>query len=318
MKADAGLGQYAHLHCVGASQAHGPIEELYGGILERCGRCGLVATRRRPDFAYDENYFVGDETGGYAFDSVFSRTLDERRFDTELDGLEAQGLKGTVLDIGCATGMFLRRACARGWQGAGVEIADYARQRVQAELGVPVAANLAEIPPDKRYDVVTLHHVLEHIHDPLGFLADEVKPRVGRRLLIEVPNFASLGSRVHGPRWRDLRPDQHVLHFSPTTLARLLGQAGFKVKRVYTLTDPEWSLAGTLYTLGLLRGLVIPPNHDDDVVTGETAGTSDVSDYRPPTGLKRLATEGSRIVMAPVMWSIRRAGLGERLVAEAS
>ena len=318
MAAEAGLQLGGHTPCIDAEIPHAAVESLYGGVLVRCGRCGLVATRVQPSFDYDEGYFVSEETGGFPFDSTFSQTLDASRFDAELEGLEAQGLHGSVLDIGCATGTFLQRAIARGWQCSGVEIADYARERVHAELEIPVAPSLAELPPEVRYDVVTLHHVLEHIHEPLAFLRDAVRPKIGRRLLIEVPNFASLGSRVHGPRWRDLRPDQHVLHFTPSTLGRLVEQAGLRVRRVYTLADPLWSLRAALYTAGLLRGLVWCPNHDNDVPpAGQTTGTRDVTDYRRPTGLKRMATEASRILMAPVVSAVNKADLAERLVAEA-
>lgn len=318
MPAEPGLAQYAHLNCIDGNTGHSSIEEFYNGTLERCNHCGLVATHIQPTFAYDETYFVSEDCGGYAFDSTFSQHFDANRFDAELAGLEDQGLKGSVLDVGCATGTFLRLAIDRGWQCNGVEIADYARERVQTELGIPVAASLDDLPPGAQYDVVTLHHVLEHIHDPLGFLSDHVRSRVGRRLLIEVPNFASLGSRVHGPAWKDLRPDQHVLHYTPETLGRLVEQAGFKIHRIYTLAEPLWSLRGSLYNLGLLRGLLVRPNHEDrKPVSVEIAGSGDAGNYRPPTGLKRGATELSRVLMAPVMGGIKKAGLAERLVAEA-
>ena len=101
-------------------------------------------------------------------------------------------------------------------------------------------------------------------------------------------------------------------------LAYSLRQAGYEVLRVYTLAEPLWSLRGTLYTLGLLRGLVWRPNHDRASFNGgPPAGTSDVSDYRPPTGIKRVATETSRLLMKPIVGAMTRAGLAERLVAEA-
>jgi len=318
MPAETGLENYNHLNCVDGFDAHSSIEELYSGSLERCGRCGLVATHIQPTFLYDEDYFVSEENGGYAFDSTFTQLFDASRFEAELRGLEDQGLRGSVLDVGCATGAFLRHATHRGWRCSGVEIADYAREQVHAELGIPVAASLADLPADSRYDVVTLHHVLEHIHEPLGFLSDEIRPRVGKRLLIEVPNFGSLGSRVDGPHWKDLRPDQHVIHYTPETLGRLVEQAGFKVHRIYTLAEPLWSLRTTLYTLGLLKGLVWLPNPKDrQLPSGQVAGSGNADDYRPPTGLKRAATEMSRFLMAPVVGALKRAGLAERLVAEA-
>ncbi len=307
----------------GSSSSWSPLcphpgwEGVYGGLLSRCTSCGLHATSAQPEFVYDETYFTEDGTAGYNFESEFARAYDAARFESELRRLEARGLKGSVLDIGCASGAFLVHAQARGWEVAGVEVADFARERTESLLGVPLARSLDGLPAGRSFDVVTLHHVLEHIHEPLPFLRDEVAPRVGRLLVVEVPNFSSLASRVHGPRWRDLRPDQHVFHYTPALLSRLLSLAGFRPVRVTTLWEPLWSLRTALNSLRLLPGLARRPRHDAPQPAGGLAGVSDPAEYRRPTGLRLVLTEASRLALWPMIRGLELAGLGERLVVEA-
>src|SRR5262245_41630999 len=131
---------------------HAEWQPLYGGALARCGLCGLVATASAPNFTYDERYFTRDTDGGYDFDSDLSSAIDEKRFVSELGRLEGQGLRGTLLDIGCATGAFLAHAKRRGWQISGVEVAAYARERTARELEAPVAESLEALPVGAMYD----------------------------------------------------------------------------------------------------------------------------------------------------------------------
>jgi SAM-dependent methyltransferase len=298
--------------------AHRNWQAIYGGALARCGSCGLVVTAQRPEFEYTESYFTGPAGGGYDFHASLARAIDAARFGAELERLESRGLRGRVLDIGCATGSYLAHAQRRGWDVAGVELAAYARLEASRTLGVAVAASIVDLPRGARYELVTLHHVLEHHDNPMAFLRDEVAPRVGGRLLVEVPNFGSLASRVHRRTWRDLRVDQHVCHFEAGTLAALLRTAGFRNVSVYTLWEPLWSLRTAMETAALLAAAAWPWRRDgvgravEPAPLAQTAG-----EYRPPRGVKRVATDVSGAAFRPVIRTLERAGLGCRLVAEA-
>ncbi len=294
--------------------SHERRRELWGGLLSRCQTCDLVASARVPAFEYAEDYFVEGGTG-YDFDSPFARAFDAERFEHELGGLEARGLRGSVLDVGCAVGTFLAHAKARGWEIAGVELAAFARREASRRLGIAVMGSLDALPAEKRYDVVTLHHVLEHVHDPTTFLAREVAPRVGRLLLVEVPNFASLAAQTEGPRWKDLRPEQHVHHFEPRTLRATVEAAGFEVLRTETLVEPLWSLRAVLRTLRTLRALGATPSFGlADLPPPAPTGAPD---WEPPQGLRRSVIEASRIALLPLVRWIERTQRGERLVIEA-
>lgn len=294
--------------------SHPRKRPVWGGILSRCEQCGLVATPQVGDFEYAEDYFVGGERG-YDFDSPASRAIDAARFETELAMLEKRGLRGSVLDVGCAVGTFLVHAKQHGWDVEGVEIADFGREEASRRLGIEIKSDLSLLPAGRRYDLVTLHHVLEHIADPVAFLARDVAPRVGGMLLIEVPNFASLDAQVHGPRWKDLRLEQHLHHFEPDTLRAIVAAAGFEVQSVYTLGEPLFSLnAGKRMLQTFAR---IPRSRrfgPADLVPSQHGAAPN---WKPPRGLRAAAIRAVHLGFLPWIRLLERTNRAERLVVEA-
>ena len=294
--------------------SHPRRQPVWGGVLSRCEQCGLVATPQVGDFEYAEDYFVGGECG-YDFDSPASRAIDAARFECELAMLEKRGLRGSVLDVGCAVGTFLVHAKQHGWDVEGVEIADFAREEATRRLGIDIKRDLSLLPAGRRYDLVTLHHVLEHIPEPAEFLAREVAPTVGGLLLIEVPNFASLDAQVHGPGWKDLRLEQHLHHFEPETLRGIVTAAGFEVRSVYTLAEPLFSLNAGKRMLLMLAGLARSRRFGPADVVPSQHGSA--PNWTPPRGLRAAAIRAVHLGFLPLIRLLERTNRAERLVVEA-
>jgi 2-polyprenyl-3-methyl-5-hydroxy-6-metoxy-1,4-benzoquinol methylase len=86
---------------------------------------------------------------------------------------------------------------------------------------------------DGYFDVVTMWHVIEHVHDPKGTLAELhriMKP--GGLLVISTPNLWSWDARGFGRYWVGLDAPRHLYVFSPATLEHLLQQVGFQMERI--------------------------------------------------------------------------------------
>lgn len=123
-----------------------------------------------------------------------------------------------VLDVGCGDGKLLDRLQARGWDTYGIEPA----------VGVAFLRHhrLTSPPQDGSFDLIILHHVLEHVTDPLGLLRQLAgTSRDGCVLFVSVPRLDTL------PEHRDFRyclnGRQHSVCFSETCLRGLLARAGF-------------------------------------------------------------------------------------------
>ena len=77
---------------------------------------------------------------------------------------------------------------------------------------------------------MTIWDVIEHVPEPQQLLASIralIKP--GGKLLLETQNVASRWARTLGKRWHHYKHDEHLYHFDPRTIRRLLEDCGFAV-----------------------------------------------------------------------------------------
>lgn len=85
---------------------------------------------------------------------------------------------------------------------------------------------ITELPGN--WDLIMLHHVLEHVRDP-GALLRAARERLSPqgRLLIRVPTVDSWAFEHYGPDWVQWDPPRHLFLFSRRGLASLTQAAGF-------------------------------------------------------------------------------------------
>jgi SAM-dependent methyltransferase len=120
----------------------------------------------------------------------------------------------------------------RGWSVHAIEPSEAARAALARALGAEalVGRTLADAAlAPASFELVTLFDVLEHLPDPLAALSrarELLAP--GGRLVIETQNVASGAARLLGRRWHHYKHAEHLLHFSPATLAHALERAGLE------------------------------------------------------------------------------------------
>ena len=214
-----------------------------------CEQCGFVFATPRPtveqlESFYGGGYWSSNNSYGYAELEVaeaWAREMwpEARRF---LAGLIPN--VGSLLDIGCGGGGFLTAARSSGWSVEGTELSPEAAERAASVHGLAVSVGqLLPLHASRQYDLVSMWHVLEHLIEPLEVLHSIRELLVSRGvLLIELPNWKSAGRHVHGMRWKQLRPPEHINFFSPRSLRDAL------TKRL-----PSGS-CGDLVSLRLLTG----------------------------------------------------------------
>jgi len=104
---------------------------------------------------------------------------------------------------------------------------------VDPQATVRIGQNLRDAKyPHEYFDQVVVWHVLEHLADPRGTLAEirrVLKP--GGKLVVAVPNYSSLQSRCFGAGWFHLDAPRHLFHFPVKGLRHLLESTGFQVER---------------------------------------------------------------------------------------
>lgn len=135
----------------------------------------------------------------------------------------------TILDVGCGNGDFLLRAEEMGLRAMGVE-PDPQAVKVCIERGLDVVpgevSSLALY--ERRFDFITLNHVIEHVEHPLSLLRHlyELLHSDGW-LWLALPNPQALGVGVFGKGWSGLHPPFHLLIPSQQVLIEWLRSSGF-------------------------------------------------------------------------------------------
>lgn len=205
---------YTHGDPVGAEEVH-----------------GLRAVRRALSNGY-RNWRFGTRSTPSSKLGVIAFLLfpDTREiFNREGRHLPREGAGKRVLDVGFGSGGFLDRAILAGWSAYGVD-PDLVSVESAKARGLNVRKGGIEAYNDMigQFDVVTISHVIEHVHDPVGVLRNAfglLKP--GGMLWIDTPNFQSNGHKAYGRDWLHLDPPRHLVLFTWESLIGLVKGAGF-------------------------------------------------------------------------------------------
>lgn len=212
--------------------------------VHRCGHCGLI---------YAGKMQQNEDLVKHYSDQYFEPYLEtesihlEKRFKKRIEEIRHLHYPGTILDVGCGAGFFLELATKTGYDTQGVELSGYAAGYAQEKLGLSVfQGELADAPFEKEsFDIITLWHILEHVHDPRQFLGQVhhlLKPN--GLLAAEVPNIGSRVARMAGVNWELMAPKEHFYYFNPSTIRQYLEMSGFKVIRMQTF---YWTTPAMLF-----------------------------------------------------------------------
>lgn len=181
---------------------------------------------------YSGQYFSGGEQGfGYAhYDEDFG--VGNPTFTTYLKIINrfTPG-KGHLLDVGAATGTFLLTAKNHGWDVAGIEISAAAATSAR-EKGLSVTTGTIEDQPpeSKKYDVITMWDVLEHVRHPettVQAISRSLKP--GGLFVLNLPDAGSFTAKLFSKWWPLIVPPEHLHLFSRKSLTTLLERHGFSI-----------------------------------------------------------------------------------------
>ncbi|MFK7972056.1 MAG: class I SAM-dependent methyltransferase [Bacteroidia bacterium] len=209
------------------------------GIWE-CRNCSLRFTQDIPVeeevgvYYQSEDYVSHSNTSKGLINNIYQRvrkrTLKSKR---KLVESAAKQNPGRILDIGCGTGEFLSTMIESGWEGMGLEPDEGAAAQSKS-LGLKVYSNeeLFRLGAEG-FDVVTMWHVLEHVHrlhEYMGAIHRVLKP--GGLLLIAVPNYTSADAANYGPEWAAYDVPRHLYHFSPKSMGALLPQHRFDLEEM--------------------------------------------------------------------------------------
>jgi len=219
-------------------------------LVVRCRVCRVTYTNPRPSADTIDRFYPADyqphrrpsatsaarRARPWA-EWLFGRPCRERRGELPWPGV------GRLLDFGCGGGGYLKRMADLGWHVTGMDSSFEMVDRVRNELGLNAIAGTLPHPALRpcSFDVVTLWHSLEHVHDPLATLREVYRVLVpGGKVVIACPNIDSWAFRQFGASWFGLDLPRHLTHFTPDSLSEMLHASGLRVTSRRGIRHTDW------------------------------------------------------------------------------
>lgn len=146
--------------------------------------------------------------------------------------------KGVLLDMGCGTGFFAASMKNSGWDVTGIEPDSETRKLALSLNKIELfSTDIFYELPEKRFDVITLWHVLEHVHSLKSTIVQLHKLlKENGKLIIAVPNRNCYDAEFYQAHWAAYDVPRHLYHFNFQSMKAMMEKENFKLKEI----KPMW------------------------------------------------------------------------------
>ena len=149
-----------------------------------------------------------------------------------------------VLDIGCGDCSSLIEIRNLGAKAFGIE-ADTNVRSIAESLDLDVHFGSIEDNPfsGKKFDLIVMNQVIEHIPEPDKCLKI-VKRRLSERgrMILVFPNMGSFWRKVTGIKWINWHVPYHLHHFDKKSFEKMTNKCGLKINNCQTITPNIWTI----------------------------------------------------------------------------
>ncbi|MDQ7815018.1 MAG: class I SAM-dependent methyltransferase [Patescibacteria group bacterium] len=208
------------------------VEDLVNVVCRRCGLVYIDPVPTKEDLdSYYHKQFIQERHHIASVDEARERAKNKKSLEKyPVDSIKRfLSADSKVLEIGCGYGFFLKRIKDEcGAQVFGVEPSEVSGKFAAEEYGIEVFHGLLDDylsqADGRKFDMIIMHHVLEHISEPVAALkrlTQKLSP--GGKFYIVVPNVTELQEPVEA-----FFQYPHVVSYSPWSLNHALNLSGLK------------------------------------------------------------------------------------------
>ncbi|HBD92872.1 MAG: hypothetical protein A2015_03490 [Spirochaetes bacterium GWF1_31_7] len=203
--------------------------------FNQCGFCKMIFQNPQESIdktkqRYNHDYFQYEIQNEENFFNLVKKTIDD------FDVLSLLDKGSSILEIGCATGLFLKYMDDCGHKSTGIEICKESAIYGISKYGVNIINKTLE-EADLRegsFDFIHFSHLIEHLNNPKDFIEKIYKLlKPDGFIVITTPNSDGVFSKVFDEDWRCI-VDDHLFLFNKKNLIHLLSKSGFIVDETIT------------------------------------------------------------------------------------
>lgn len=175
-----------------------------------------------------DNYISHTDSKKTLFDKVY-QTVKIHTLKKKVSLINSfQTEEKTILDVGAGTGDFLISCNKNSWKIFGVEPNSEAR-KLAKEKEIVLEKDIKAYT-DKKFDVITLWHVLEHIENLFEYLKTlKTLLKENGTLVVAVPNYKSYDAQFYKEFWAAYDVPRHLWHFSQNSISKLFSEVSMKI-----------------------------------------------------------------------------------------
>ncbi|TBR19782.1 MAG: class I SAM-dependent methyltransferase [Chitinophagaceae bacterium] len=241
--------------------------------ISECKQCSFWFTQNAPDELLISNYYNSKNYISHTNSSagLINKLYQIIRKNTIckkqklIEKITNKG-NGNLLDVGSGTGFFAGTMKKAGWNVVGIEPDENTRKLALELNNVElIDANIFFQLLPNQFDVITLWHVLEHVHSlkPYVQKLKELLKQDGK-LVIAVPNHDCFDAKFFKQYWAAYDVPRHLYHFNFESLNLLIENEGMRLEKIkpmwfdsfyISLLSSKYKYKNTRWMLALMVGL---------------------------------------------------------------
>lgn len=232
-------------HVFNAHNTHGRfiIDAKVNYKIFRCRGCksvfidNIITDEKYYRDNYSLNYYDNDGKNNFLYHFLSSFLIKFSAKNKEgiiLDFSGNKNKKMSILDFGCGDGSFLSNLDKNRFDIYGVEInPEGVKICLEKNLRVYDQDILKIDFKEKKFDIITLWHVVEHIKNPIQVFnkLNNLLEKDGI-LLISTPNTDGIGFKYGKGDWFHLDSPRHLILYNEKSLKKLCLMTNFKIIKI--------------------------------------------------------------------------------------